>query len=89
MTHVCAPHHGNIRTGLSISTIAIVLIPIILWLASDGQWDWLRDYRIAAGWAAGLAASTGLAAKSTLRSRGHGHARSLHRLAGCRDAAAR
>jgi CDP-diacylglycerol--serine O-phosphatidyltransferase len=30
----------------------LLLLPIILWLASDGEWDWLRDYRIAAGWAA-------------------------------------
>ncbi len=33
----------------------LLLLPIILWLASDGQWEWLRDYRIAAGWAAVVA----------------------------------
>src|SRR5205085_222508 len=30
----------------------IMLLPIMLWLASDGQWAWLRDGRIMAGWAA-------------------------------------
>jgi len=30
----------------------LMLLPILLWLASDGQWDWLRDYRLAAPWAA-------------------------------------
>ena len=30
----------------------LLLLPIILWLASDERWDWLRDYRVVAGWAA-------------------------------------
>jgi CDP-diacylglycerol--serine O-phosphatidyltransferase len=30
----------------------IMLLPIMLWLASDGQWAWLRDGRVVAGWAA-------------------------------------
>jgi len=33
----------------------LLLLPIILWLASDERWEWLRDYRIAAGWAAMVA----------------------------------
>ncbi len=30
----------------------VMLLPIMLWLASDGQWAWLRDGRIMAAWAA-------------------------------------
>jgi len=30
----------------------IMLLPIMLWLASDGQWTWLRDGRVVAAWAA-------------------------------------
>ena len=33
----------------------LLLLPIILWLASDRQWEWLRDYRLAAAWAALIA----------------------------------
>ena len=29
----------------------LMLLPIYLWLASDQQWDWLRDYRLVAPWA--------------------------------------
>lgn len=29
---------------------AIMLLPIVLWLASDGQWAWLRDHRLVAAW---------------------------------------
>ena len=29
----------------------MMLLPIYLWLASDQQWDWLRDYRLVAPWA--------------------------------------
>jgi CDP-diacylglycerol--serine O-phosphatidyltransferase len=29
----------------------IMLLPIMLWLASDQQWAWLRDGRLMAGWA--------------------------------------
>jgi CDP-diacylglycerol--serine O-phosphatidyltransferase len=31
---------------------AVVLLPILLWLASDGGWTWLRDYRLVAPWTA-------------------------------------
>jgi CDP-diacylglycerol--serine O-phosphatidyltransferase len=31
---------------------AVVLLPILLWLASDGEWGWLRDYRLVAPWTA-------------------------------------
>jgi CDP-diacylglycerol--serine O-phosphatidyltransferase len=31
---------------------AVALLPILLWLASDGQWAWLRDYRLVAPWTA-------------------------------------
>jgi len=31
---------------------ALMLLPIMLWLASDRQWDWLQDYRLVAPWAA-------------------------------------
>ena len=30
----------------------LMLLPIMLWLASDGRWIWLRDYRLVAIWAA-------------------------------------
>ena len=33
----------------------LLMLPIILWLASDREWEWLRDYRIAAAWAALIA----------------------------------
>jgi CDP-diacylglycerol--serine O-phosphatidyltransferase len=33
----------------------LLLLPIILWLASGGEWDWLRDYRLVAPWAALIA----------------------------------
>lgn len=33
----------------------LLLLPIILWLASNREWEWLRDYRIAAAWAALIA----------------------------------
>ena len=33
----------------------LLLLPIILWLASEGAWDWLRDYRLAAPWAGFIA----------------------------------
>jgi CDP-diacylglycerol--serine O-phosphatidyltransferase len=29
----------------------LLLLPIILWLASDREWTWLQDYRLVAGWA--------------------------------------
>jgi CDP-diacylglycerol---serine O-phosphatidyltransferase len=33
----------------------LMLLPMIVWLASDQQWDWLRDYRLVAPWAALIA----------------------------------
>lgn len=30
----------------------LMLLPIMLWIASDQQWTWLRDYRFVAPWAA-------------------------------------
>jgi CDP-diacylglycerol--serine O-phosphatidyltransferase len=30
----------------------LMLLPIMLWLASDRQWAWLQDYRLVAPWAA-------------------------------------
>ena len=30
----------------------LMLLPILVWLASDGEWGWLRDYRVVAPWAA-------------------------------------
>jgi len=30
----------------------LLLLPIFLWVASDGRWEWLRDYRLIAAWAA-------------------------------------
>lgn len=34
---------------------ALLLLPILLWLASDRQWNWLQDYRLVAPWAAAIA----------------------------------
>ena len=31
---------------------AVMLLPILLWLGSDQQWHWLKDYRVVAPWAA-------------------------------------
>ena len=33
----------------------LMLLPILFWLASDRQWDWLRDPRLMAPWAALIA----------------------------------
>jgi CDP-diacylglycerol--serine O-phosphatidyltransferase len=33
----------------------LMLLPILLWLASDRQWDWLRDPYLIAPWAALIA----------------------------------
>ena len=33
----------------------LLLLPIILWLASEQQWDWLRDRYLVAAWAAFIA----------------------------------
>jgi CDP-diacylglycerol--serine O-phosphatidyltransferase len=42
----------------------LLLLPIILWLASDRQWDWLRDYRLVAPWA-GLIAFLAISSLAT------------------------
>lgn len=42
----------------------LLLLPIILWLASDREWEWLRDYRLVAGWAA-LIAFLGISSLAT------------------------
>lgn len=34
---------------------ALLLLPIYLWLAADQKWEWLRDYRAVAPWAAFVA----------------------------------
>lgn len=34
---------------------ALLLLPILLWLASDRQWTWLQDFRLVAPWAAAVA----------------------------------
>jgi len=31
---------------------ALILLPILLWLASNGRWTWLQDYRLVAPWTA-------------------------------------
>lgn len=33
----------------------LMLLPLIVWLASDQSWDWLQDYRLVAPWAAFIA----------------------------------
>jgi CDP-diacylglycerol--serine O-phosphatidyltransferase len=33
----------------------LLLLPVYLWLASDGQWEWLKDVRLVAPWAAFVA----------------------------------
>lgn len=33
----------------------LLLLPIYLWLASDGRWEWLKDIRLVAPWAAFVA----------------------------------
>jgi CDP-diacylglycerol--serine O-phosphatidyltransferase len=33
----------------------LLLLPIYLWIASDGRWTWLQDYRLVAPWAAFIA----------------------------------
>jgi CDP-diacylglycerol--serine O-phosphatidyltransferase len=42
----------------------LLLLPIILWLASDRQWDWLRDYVLVAPWA-GLIAFLAISSLAT------------------------
>ena len=47
------PHKSaGFNTGVPAPAGAgLLLLPIILWLASDQQWDWLRDRYLVAGWA--------------------------------------
>ena len=33
----------------------LLLLPVYLWLASDGRWEWLKDVRLVAPWAAFVA----------------------------------
>ena len=33
----------------------LLLLPLMLWLATDGAWSWLRDERLVAPWAAAIA----------------------------------
>jgi len=33
----------------------LLLLPVMLWLATDGAWQWLRDERLVAPWAAAIA----------------------------------
>lgn len=33
----------------------LLLLPLMLWLATDGAWSWLRDVRLVAPWAAAIA----------------------------------
>jgi CDP-diacylglycerol---serine O-phosphatidyltransferase len=42
----------------------LLLLPIFLWIASDGRWEWLRDYRLIAAWAA-LCAFLGISSLAT------------------------
>ena len=47
------PHKSaGFNTGVPAPAGAgLLLLPIILWLASDQQWDWLRDRYVVAAWA--------------------------------------
>ena len=47
------PHKSaGFNTGVPAPAGAgLLLLPIILWLASDQQWDWLRDRYLVAAWA--------------------------------------
>lgn len=51
------PHKSaGFNTGVPAPAGAgLLLLPIILWLASDQQWDWLRDRYLVAAWAALIA----------------------------------
>jgi len=42
----------------------LLLLPIILWLAGNRQWDWLQDYRLVAPWA-GLIAFLAISSLAT------------------------
>ena len=51
------PHKSaGFNTGVPAPAGAgLLLLPIIVWLASERQWTWLADYRIVAPWAAFVA----------------------------------
>jgi CDP-diacylglycerol--serine O-phosphatidyltransferase len=51
------PHKSaGFFTGVPAPTGAgLLLLPIVVWLASNKEWDWLRDYRLVAAWAALIA----------------------------------
>lgn len=60
------PHKSaGFNTGVPAPVGAgLLLLPIILWLASDQQWDWLRDRYLVAGWA-GLIAFLAISSLAT------------------------
>jgi CDP-diacylglycerol--serine O-phosphatidyltransferase len=51
------PHKSaGFLTGVPAPAAAgLVVLPIIMWLASNREWDWLRDYRLVAPWVAFIA----------------------------------
>jgi CDP-diacylglycerol--serine O-phosphatidyltransferase len=51
------PHKSaGFLTGVPAPAAAgLMLLPVYLWLASDGQWQWLREIAVVAPWAALIA----------------------------------
>lgn len=51
------PHKSaGFLTGVPAPAAAgLLLLPIYLWLASDGRWEWLKDVRLVAPWVAFVA----------------------------------
>ena len=51
------PHKSaGFLTGVPAPAAAgLMLLPLFMWLASDGRWTWLNDYRLVAVWAALIA----------------------------------
>lgn len=51
------PHKSaGYLTGVPAPAAAgLLLLPIFLWLAGDGRWEWLKDVRLVAPWAAFVA----------------------------------
>ncbi|HEX8525738.1 CDP-alcohol phosphatidyltransferase family protein [Allosphingosinicella sp.] len=51
------PHKSaGFLTGVPAPAAAgLLLLPIYVWLASDGEWDWLREIYVVAPWAALIA----------------------------------
>ena len=60
------PHKSaGFNTGVPAPAGAgLLLLPIILWLASEQQWDWLRDRYVVAAWA-GLVAFLAISSVAT------------------------